>query len=139
MQSTEDEVSRERCLNRHFTRFRVANLTHQNRVGGLSQHRFDDASKVETNAVLHLHLIDPRQIILHRVLSRDDLAVRTVQFAKCRIQSCRFAGTRGTGHQKNAVRTTNNVLKGAVIVVAETQIADPNLDVVAVQNTHDQR
>ena len=54
----------------------------KNNVRCLPQHGPDDAGEIEPDPVLDLHLVDPGQVVFHRVFGSDDLAVGPVQFVQ---------------------------------------------------------
>ncbi len=139
MQSAEDQVAGQRGLDAHFGRLRVAHFAHQNDIGRLPQHGPNDASEVQPNGVLDFHLVDTRQIIFHRVLRRDDLAVWRVHFVQCRVERGGLAGTGRPGHQENPVGPFDQVVKRLEIGLRQPQLADADLDVVLVQQPHHAR
>ena len=68
-------MPRQRCLYRDFCRLEVADLTDQNDVGILSQKGAQRGRKIQTDLLLHLHLVDSRQLKLNRILSGHDVGV----------------------------------------------------------------
>jgi len=72
----------QRRLDGDLGRLVVADLADEDDVGRLPQHGADDAGEVQADLVLHLHLVDPGQVILDGVLGRDDLAVGPVQLVE---------------------------------------------------------
>ena len=61
-------------------RGQVANLPHQDDVGGTAQHGLQDAREAEPNAIGHLHLVDASDVVLDGILGGDDLDVGAVEF-----------------------------------------------------------
>ena len=54
----EHQVTGERSLNRDVRDFTVSNLTDQDHVGGLTQHRPQDRAEAQTDRLPNLDLID---------------------------------------------------------------------------------
>ena len=70
----------------------VADFADEDDVRGLPQHGPDDAGEVEADVVLHLDLVDAGQVVLDRVLGRDDLPIRPVQLVQGGVQRGGLAG-----------------------------------------------
>ena len=86
-----------------------------------------------------LALVDPRQVVLDRIFRRDDLAVRTVQLVERCIERRGLAASRRPGDQEDPVRPLDELVEAPVVFLAETKVANADLDVVFVQKTHDHR
>ena len=65
--------------------------------------------------------------------------VGPVQFVERRVECRRLAGTGRPGHQEDPVRPFDDLLEPNVILLAEAEVADVDLDVAPVQNPHDRR
>ena len=68
-----------------------------------SQHRTNDARKVEADVVSHLHLVDARQIIFNRIFGRDDFCVGPIEFIERGVERRGFPRSGWTGHENDAV------------------------------------
>ena len=86
---------------------------------------------------LHLTLVHSRQVVLDRVLGGDDLHVGPVQLVERGVQGGRLTRTGRPGHQQDPVGTFDQLFETGVVFVAEAEVLKPNLDVVAVEDTHD--
>ena len=126
-------------MNCHLGRFRIADFTDEDHVRCLPQHRPDDTGEVQADVMFHLDLVDPRQVILHRILGRDDLLVGPIQFAQGTVESRRLSAPRRTGDQKNAIRAADDRLEFPVVFISKAEVADADFDVVAVQNSEHDR
>ena len=89
--------------------------------------------------MLHLDLIDARQVVLDRVLGRDDLAVGPVQLVQGGVQGGRLARAGRSGHQEDAVRPFDDRLESLIVLVREAELLDGHLNTVSVQDPHDDR
>ena len=139
MERAEHQVPRQRRLNGDVGGFAVADLAHEDDVGRLPQHGADDAGEIEADLVLHLHLIDAGKVVLDRIFGGDDFLVGPVHLVHGGIQGGGFAGTRGAGHQENAVGPLDDAGETGVVGLAETEVLDAHHDVAAVEDAHDAR
>src|SRR5205823_6304133 len=110
VQRTEDQVSRQRRLDGELRRLVIEDLADEDDVGRLPQHGPDDAGEIQTDLVLHFHLVDARQVVLDGVFRRDDLPIRTVQFVQGAVQGRRLAGAGRAGDQEDAVGPLDDLL-----------------------------
>ena len=79
--------------------------------------------------MLHLHLVDAGQVILHRILGRDDLSIRPVQFVQGRVQGCGLARPGRPGHQENPIGAFDDGLEPGVVILGKPKFADANLNI----------
>ena len=133
------KMPRERRLDAHLRRLRVAHLADEDHVGRLPQHGPNDAGEVEPDLVLDLHLVDAGEVILHRVFGRDDLRVGPIELVERGVERGRLAGARGAGDENDAVGPADQVLKKAEVLLGEAELADADLDVVFVEHPHHDR
>ena len=115
----------------------VTHLADQDDVGCLAQHGANDQGEVEPDLVPDFDLIDPRQVVLDRVLGGDDFAVGTVQRVQCRVQRGGLSRPGRAGHQNDSVGAADQRVEVAEVPLGEPQLADADLDVVFVQQPHD--
>jgi hypothetical protein len=94
------------------------------------------AGESQTHRFAHLHLIDARQHVFHRVFHRDDLAVGTVDEMQAGIKRGGFAGTGWAGDEEQTVRQTDQLLDRLLVVRQETQFRQTDAQTFLVQNTH---
>src|SRR5216684_8719888 len=78
MQGGQHQVAGQRGLDSNFGGFKVTNLTDQNNIGVLAQESAERGGKVQANLLLHLHLVDARQLKLDRVFCGHDVGVNSV-------------------------------------------------------------
>jgi hypothetical protein len=79
VQCRQHEVAGQRRLHRDLRRLGVAHLADHNDVGVLPDNRSERVRKGETNFRFHLHLIDSPNVVLYRILDRDDHALGLVE------------------------------------------------------------
>ena len=72
MQRAEHQVTCVGRLNGNFGCFSIANLTHHNHIGILTQKVAQNMGKRTANVVFHRHLINSRHLIFHRVFHGHD-------------------------------------------------------------------
>ena len=129
-------MSRKGSLDCHVRSLLIPDFSNKNDVRGLPKHRPNNPRKIQADIMPHLNLVNPRQVILNRVLGGDDLAVRTIQVVHRGVQRGGFAAAGRARHEKNPVRTPYDRLKTLIIVVAETELPNAYLDIFFVQNPH---
>ena len=132
-------MPRQRRLDAHLGRFRVAHLADEDHVGRLAEHGTDDAGEVEADVVADLDLVDPGEVVLDRILGRDDLRVGAVELVERGVERRRLAGARRAGDEDDAVGAADECLEIAEVVLGEAELADADADVVLVENPHDDR
>ena len=93
----EDEMSRHRRLHRDLRRLLIAHLADHDDVGILPQDRAQRRAERDAGLAVHRHLRDAGQLILDRILDRDDLlraprrgaGARRRASSSCRCRSVR--------------------------------------------------
>lgn len=137
MQGAKHQMPGERCLNTHLGRFSIPHFTNENHVWSLAKHRTDNAGKIETDVVTNFHLIDPGEVILHRILGGDDLCIWTIEFIERGIERGRFSRTGWAGNKNNAVGTSNQIFEISKIPFRKPELPNTNADIILVENPHD--
>ena len=99
VEGRKDQVTRQRRLDRDLRRLPVADLPDQDHIGILSQDRSERGRKGEAGLLVHLHLHDSRQTVLHRILDRDDVDPTRLDGLQDRVEGRRLARAGGTRHQ----------------------------------------
>src|ERR1019366_3540582 len=114
----------------------IADLADQDDVRSLKQHRADDAGEVESDLAFPLDLVDAGQVILDGILGGNDLSIRPVQLVQGSEHGRALARAHGAGHEEKAVRPLDDLLDAIVVFLAESEVADADLDARSVQDTH---
>ena len=133
VQRREHQVPGQRRLYPDFRRLEVANLSHQDDVGVLPEEGAQRRREVQPDLLLHLHLVDPRQLELHGVLRGHDVRLHLIQPGHRGVQRIRFAGSRGPGHQHHAIGPQNVALEFLQRLRLETQLGHVQPQVFLVQ------
>src|SRR6266849_622035 len=107
VQGREHKVTRQRSLDGDFSRFEISNFAHEDDVRILPQERTQGSGKVQSDLLLHLHLVDPGQLKFDRILRRHDVGVRLIQPRNRRVQRVGLAGSRRPCDQHHPVRLQN--------------------------------
>src|SRR5437867_8087214 len=107
----EDQVPRQRRLDRDLGGLEVADLPDQYDVRVLPQERAEGRGEVQPDLLLHLHLVDAVQVELDRVLGRDDVRLGGVDAVDRGIESVRLARARRAGDQHHPVRLEDRPLE----------------------------
>ncbi len=118
----EHQVAGERCLHGDLCGLQVADLADHHHVGVLSQDPAQRARERHLDAGIHLRLPDAVQLVLDRVLHREDVARLAVQARERGVERRRLARARGAGDEEDAVR-----------------LLDQRIDVVAGGRAHAER
>ena len=82
MQRAEHKVPGQRCLNCNFCGLEITDLTHQNCVRVLTQDRSKATSERHTNIGVDRNLDDAVDVILNRILGRDQFVLDVVEFSQ---------------------------------------------------------
>ena len=122
MQRTENEMAGETRVGGDACSFEIANLADHNDIRRLAQDGTQRGRKRHTNLRIHLHLIDPRHLILDRLLDGDDFTVGFIDAIETSIKRGRFAGAGGPGHQQNAIRQSEQTLEGFLVVRKKSKL-----------------
>lgn len=72
----------QRGLDRDARRLAVADLPHHDHVGVLPQDGAQGLGEAEPGPRVDLHVVDARQLALHRILDGDQVALRLVQLSQ---------------------------------------------------------
>ena len=105
-----------------LSRFKVANLTHQDDVRILPQESTQGSGKVQADLLFHLHLIDALQLEFDRVLGGHDVSVGLIQARNRGVQRVGFSRTSWSGHQHHAVGLQDSLLELNQRLGFETQL-----------------
>ena len=121
----EDQVAGEGGVDGDGGGLHVADFPQHDDVGRLAQHGAQGDGKGQADGFADLHLVDAGEQILHRVLDRDDLAVRAVDEIQAGIEGGGLAGAGGAGDQKDAVGQADEALEGLLVVGEKAQFGQP--------------
>ncbi len=110
MDRGEHQVPREGRLNGDRGRIQVAHLPHHDDVGVLPQHRPEHDGEGEADLLLHRHLVDPRQLVLDRVLDRRDVVLDGFDPVQDPIEGGRLSRSGGPRDEDDPLRTGDDVL-----------------------------
>ena len=91
--------------------FKVTDFADHDHVRVLAQYGAQGFGKAQVDLGINLCLANARQLVLNRVFYRHDVAGVRVEPLQGRVQRGGFTRTRGAGHQNNAVRLRDKVLK----------------------------
>src|SRR5690606_13836254 len=78
VQGGEHQVAGERRLDRDLRGLEVSNLADHDDVGVLAKERAQRHREVKPDVIVHLHLVDAGQVVLHRVFRGADVGVGLV-------------------------------------------------------------
>ena len=86
---------------------------------------------------MHLHLAQPRQPVLHRVLDGNQIGLGVVSLVDGGVERGRLARARGAGHEDCAVWEGERLEKQAEVVLEEAEVFERHHDRVAAQQPQD--
>ena len=135
----EDQVPRQRGLHGDLRHLVVADLADEYHVRGLPQHRPQDRGEGQPDALADLALVDAGEVVLHRILGGDDLAVGTVEHVQGRVQGGGLARAGGPGHQEDAVGPADDLVEHLEVVRLEAEVHEADLDRLRPQDSQDDR
>jgi hypothetical protein len=138
VQGGEDQVPGERRLDGDGPGFQVPDLPNHDDVGVLPQERPERRGEAHPDLVSHLHLVDPVEVVLHRVLRRHDVHLVGVHLGQRRVEGGGLPGPRGTRHQHHPVRVGDGVHEVLLRLLLEAELGQVEGQVPLVQDTeHD--
>ena len=105
VQRRQHQPTDERRTAGDLRRLPVPDLAHHDHVRVLPQDRAQHAREGQPDLLLHLNLIDPRDLVLHRILHRHDLPAPVVEVHQRGGERRRLARTRRSGNQEQPVGT----------------------------------
>ena len=103
MQRRQHQMPGQCRLHRDLCGFAIADFADHDHVRVLPQDRPQQAGERQTDLRPHLDLVDPAQLVLDRILDRDDLARHRIQRQQPGIQCRGLAAARRSGHQHDPV------------------------------------
>jgi hypothetical protein len=136
VQRGEHEVTRERRVHRDLGGLLVADLTHHDDVGVLAQEAAQGRREREPDLGLHVQLPDAGELVLDRVLGREDVHVRLVDHVEARVERGGLTRARGARDQHDAVRPVHQRLQGIQLALREPEVREVQHDVLLVEETH---
>src|ERR1044071_5999102 len=104
MEGREYEVASECGFDSDLSRFEVADFADQNDVGILAQERTKSGGEVQADLLLHLHLVDARQVELDRVFGGHDVCIDRVQRLERGVERVCLTASCWTSYQHHSVR-----------------------------------
>ena len=96
-------------FNGNFSCLVIANLAHQNLVRVLPENGSQGAGKGHINVVIDRNLHNPINVILNRILGRDQFVFDPVQLRERGVQRGRFTRTGWAGDQNDTVGSFDHI------------------------------
>src|SRR4030043_252780 len=109
-------------MNGDFSRLGISNLTNEDHIRILADNGTQRISKGESDGWLHLNLIDPFQLIFHRVFYRDDLLLRGVDLLQGTIESCCLPTSGWTGDKNDPIGPLDEFIKSDECIFWKTKL-----------------
>ena len=132
-----DEVPGEGRLDGDLCRLQVADLADHDDVGVLADDVAQGAGEGEPDLGLHLDLVDPADLVFHRVFHGDDLLVGRVDPVESPVEGGGLAASRGPRHEQDPVGLVDELLEDRKGCWGKAQAVQVDHDPLAVENTHD--
>jgi hypothetical protein len=136
VQRRQDEVARLRGLERDARRLVVADLADEDHVGVLAQHRAQHARERETLLLVDVDLVDALQLILDRVLDRDDVRRPGADRADERVERRRLAAARGPGHEDQPLRLAGRLTQALLVLRRQAEPLEADQRARRVEDAH---
>jgi len=129
-------VPGQRRFHRDLRGLAVPDLADHHDVRVLTQDRAQGIGKAQPDLLSDRHLVDASDLELHRVLHRDDVVFRIVEFVEHRIQRGGLSGTRRPRHQNQPMRRVHRRLEPAIGVLLQPEVDDGILQQAADEKLH---
>ena len=118
-------------------RLQVAHLADHDDVRVLADDGAQGPGEGHADGRLDLDLVDPGELVLHRVLHRDDLALLGVEARQGRVEGGGLAGTGGARDQEDAVGDIQHRQQPLPGRAVEAQGVEVEAHALLVQQAHD--
>src|SRR5690242_5556767 len=115
----QNQVSRERCLNRDLGGFAIANLADEKHVGVLPHDRAQRRGKGESRTFADLNLDDAGEPILDGIFHSHNVHTALLEESQSRIQRRRLAGARRAGDKQQSLARLQEALDARQLVRRE--------------------
>ena len=134
----EEQVSRQRRPHGHLGRRPVADLTQHDDVGVLPQEGTQCGGERQADLLLELHLVDPFERVLDRILDREDVVRQGVQPPQRGVERRALARARRAADQHHAEGPRDGAAVVLVLPCGEAEVAQfQQLDAAGQQSQHD--
>jgi hypothetical protein len=130
-------VSCQTGLNRGLGGLKISNFADEKDVRVLPKHGTDNACERHPDFGFDLALVDAGQVVFDGVFGGDDLDVGPIQLVECGVESGGFARAGGTGNQEDSVWALDQCFEAGEVFVAEAEVLEADLDILAVEDSHD--
>lgn len=137
VQCREHQVARERGFDGDLRSLEVADLTDHDDVWILAQERAQRGREVEADVVVHLHLIDPHQVVFDGIFGGADVRVDLIELGQRRVERRGFSGAGGSGDEHHAVRLVDRVLEVFERFGVEAELGHVELEIRLVEEAQD--
>ena len=134
VQRAEDEMAGQRGLDCGPGGFVVADFADHDHVGILAKQRAEGLRERQPHLLLHLELVDQRQMVLNRVFDGADVVLHRGDFIQRRVESGRFSAAGRSGHQDDAVGRLDAGLELRQNVLRKSQVAEVERDTAGIQH-----
>ncbi|OQA32513.1 MAG: hypothetical protein BWY57_01875 [Betaproteobacteria bacterium ADurb.Bin341] len=138
VQGGQHQVPGQRGLDRHFSRFQIADFTDHDDVRILTHQGAHAIGKPQVDGVLHLHLVERSLDHFNRVFDRAYIDFGRRQLLQGGIKRGRLARSGRAGHQDDAVRHFRHLLPAGLILIRKPEITEIAHQNVRVKNPHHQ-
>jgi len=137
VQRREHHVAGQRRLHAYLGCLLVADLAHQDHVRVLTQDRAQPGREGQADLRVGVDLRDARELVLDRVLERDDLRVALVEALQERVQRGRLAAAGRAGGDHEAVAALDHALERLALGRLQPEALEAAQLPSAVQDAHD--
>src|ERR1700677_2780006 len=138
VQRGEDKVTGERGLNGDLGGFQIARFTDHDAVRVLAQKGAQGAGESKANGLVDRHLLDALDLILNRLLGREQFRVGGIDAVEAGVKRGRLARAGRAGDDEDAVRLLDDLADVFVNPLRQPDGSEVELDRAAVENAeHD--
>ena len=115
----------------------IAYLPDHDHVGVGTHERAEPGGEAQAALLVDLDLLDPVELVLHRILDRYEGAVGRVDLGHRGVQRGGLARSRGAGHEYGAVRSPDGAPDALAVGLAHAQAVEVHHHLALVEDAHD--
>ena len=133
-----NQMARQRSLDGNIGRFLVADLSHKDNIGVLTQDRTQASGKREIDLGVDFDLTDTRLRDFDGLLNCDDVFFGVIDFGETCVESGCFSASCRSSHKEDSVGPSNDATENSDHLLAETDFGQVEKSLAVRKESQDQ-